>query len=198
YARWRDEVADFYARRDLPLRFQVSDAAPPELDTLLAAEGYQAEATTSVQTVPCATLLEATAGGTEYETEAFDALDPGWLDAFMAVEDIDRAKRPVYCGILGAIGPRPRFVQVLVDGCVAGVGMAVTERGWTGLFNIATAPAYRQRGVATAILRALAEWSRAQAAPDVYLQVMTSNAPGLHLYNRSGFRHLYHYHYRVR
>src|SRR5262245_9922108 len=43
YGRWLDEVNDFYRRRNLPVRFQVSEASPAELDGMLQHLGYDME-----------------------------------------------------------------------------------------------------------------------------------------------------------
>jgi len=76
--------------------------------------------------------------------------------------------------------------------------MAVTKRGWSGLFGIATSPEFRGRGIATHILRMLAQWSVSNAAPNVYLQVMHNNTSAISLYAKLGFSHLYDYHYRTK
>jgi ribosomal protein S18 acetylase RimI-like enzyme len=59
-----------------------------------------------------------------------------------------------------------------------------------------TQVAYRRRGLATALLHALAAWGQKCGASRAYLQVMQDNAPAQALYERVGFRTLYGYHYR--
>jgi predicted GNAT family acetyltransferase len=103
----------------------------------------------------------------------------------------------MYRTIMSAIGPVARFAAVRVQEEIVGVGMAVTERGWTGLFNLATAQHMRGRGVATAIIADLAGWSLEQGAEHLYLQVMSSNEVAKRLYARLGFSYLYGYHYRT-
>jgi GNAT superfamily N-acetyltransferase len=51
-----------------------------------------------------------------------------------------------------------------VDGTPVAVGRAVAERGWAGVFGMATLPAARRRGAATAVLASLAAWARAHHA----------------------------------
>ncbi|HET6262844.1 MAG TPA: GNAT family N-acetyltransferase, partial [Chloroflexia bacterium] len=75
--------------------------------------------------------------------------------------------------------------------------MAVSECGWTGIFNMATAQEMRGRGVATSIISDLARWSLEQGADRLYLQVMESNEVARRLYARLGFSTLYGYHYRT-
>jgi GNAT superfamily N-acetyltransferase len=49
--------------------------------------------------------------------------------------------------------------------------VAACERGWAGVFCMATDPAVRRRGVARAVMGALASWSREAGAEGMYLQV---------------------------
>ncbi|MEV6487196.1 GNAT family N-acetyltransferase [Actinoplanes sp. NPDC051633] len=87
--------------------------------------------------------------------------------------------------------------SVRLDGVVAGRGRAVAENGWTGVFDMVTAPAARRRGVARQILAAIAEWAAAHGAPRLYLQVEESNDAARRLYESAGFSPLTTYHYRV-
>jgi ribosomal protein S18 acetylase RimI-like enzyme len=89
------------------------------------------------------------------------------------------------------------FAIAHIDGQAAGVGLAVCERGWSGVFCMATDPAARRRGVARALLRSLAQWSREQGAPCIYLQVECDNAPAAALYASMGFSRSHGYHFRV-
>ena len=83
------------------------------------------------------------------------------------------------------------------DGEAAGSGRAVADGGWTGVFDMVTAPAARRRGVARQILAAIGEWATAHDAPRLYLQVEESNHAARRLYESMGFTPLTTYHYRV-
>ncbi len=72
----------------------------------------------------------------------------------------------------------------------------MVEAGWLGIFCMGTAPHFRRRGAARAILRTLAIWGQLYGAQQVYLQVMDHNVAARLLYARVGFATLYHYHYR--
>ena len=78
-----------------------------------------------------------------------------------------------------------------------GVGLAVCERGWAGLFCVATAASARRRGIARNVVHALTRWAAARGARRIYLQVETANAPAHALYAGVGFRRSHGYHYRV-
>lgn len=197
YERWHDEVRDFYRRHGLPSRFYVSDASPEGLDDMLAGRGYEAEAPTVVQVAPCSRVLDVLPPSPGFQIRFFDRLEPEWLEAFIQAEGHEAWKKETYGQIMAAIGPRKVFVLAEVDGRPAGVGSSVAERGWAGLFNLATVPAYRGKGIAAQITRELTTWAQSNGAENLYLQVMENNAPALRLYERWGFTRLYGYHYRT-
>ena len=63
---------------------------------------------------------------------------------------------------------------------------------------MATAPDWRGRGVASAIVDALLAHARSRRARTAFLQVDDDNAPALAVYRKFGFATLYRYHYRGR
>ena len=197
YERWFDTVAGFYDRHNLPVRFQISEASPPELTTLLDGLNFTTEALTSVRTAPCHTVLERCQTPRHFQIITSGRLQSDWLDAFMRIEGHEEWKRQTYHQIMLAISPPALFVQALHGGEPVGIGMAVSERGWAGLFNIATAAEHRRKGISTQVIATMAEWASHNGAADLYLQVMDTNRPAITLYDRLGFTHLYHYHYRT-
>ncbi|MDQ3706069.1 MAG: GNAT family N-acetyltransferase [Chloroflexota bacterium] len=197
YSEWLHEVQSFYTRRGLPVRFQISDGSPAELDRLLDGVGYSREAHSEVYTASAATVAAGSTRTGGPPVLATSHLEEHWLEAFLRVEGHDPTLGDMYRTIMSAIGPAARFATVQVQEEVVGVGMAVTERGWTGLFNLGTAKHMRGRGVATAIIADLTSWSLEQGAEHLYLQVMSSNEVAKRLYAKLGFSYLYGYHYRT-
>ena len=194
---WFQEVVAFYARQGLPVRFQVSDGSPPELTPMLDQLGYSSEARTEVQVASAETVTARARLAEGISVKTAPRLDESWLRAFMRVEGHDPAWVDLYRAIMAAIGPAARFFRAEWGGETAGVGMAVSERGWTGIFNLATAQHMRGRGVATSVIADLAHWSVERGADQLYLQVMESNEVARSLYARLGFSYLYGYHYRT-
>lgn len=190
-------VEEFYARRDMTARYQVCPAAiPAHLDQQLAMRGYTLDAATDVQVASLATVLArggsplvAPAGVSSICTDA-------WFAAYRAAEACNEAEAAGRQDILRRIGPRTGYATLELEGTIAGIGLGVVERGWLGVFSMATAAAYRRRGVGLAILRALAVWGQSHQATRVYLQVMQQNTAARALYARLGFATLYAYHYR--
>lgn len=90
------------------------------------------------------------------------------------------------------------YLSVEHGGRVVSMGLIVTAPGCGGVFCMATHPAYRRRGIATAILHAGARWAAARGAGDLYLQVMHGNHAARRLYGLAGFRVSHTYHYRLK
>lgn len=190
----------FYGARQLPTRYQISPAAQPvDLDDQLAARGYGAVARTAVQVAALTTVLAKTPPLQQTPTfaiEVAEAFDEDWFAAYADFAEEDRAGFATRREIIQRIGAATGFALLRIDDQPAAVGLGVVEAGWLGIFCMGTAPAFRRRGAARAILRTLALWAQLQGAEHVYLQVMNSNSAARPLYASIGFETLYHYHYR--
>ena len=184
-------VEDFYARRGARALVQVSPAEErPGLDAELAGRGWTREGPTDVLVADAGVALAATAPG---DVALVDRPDAGWIAAWAACEqrpDADEHARAV----LARIEPATAYARAACD---LGVGLAVCERGWAGLFCVATAASARRRGIAGHVVHALAAWAVERGARRLYLQVDSANVPAHALYERAGFTRSHGYHYRV-
>ncbi|MEV5818267.1 GNAT family N-acetyltransferase [Micromonospora harpali] len=90
--------------------------------------------------------------------------------------------------VLTAVG-QVRFAHVYADGVLLAVGRGtVTGDGrWLGLSLIEALPHARRQGLATHVIRALADWGAALGASGAFLQVEQRNTPAVTLYRRLGF-----------
>jgi GNAT superfamily N-acetyltransferase len=184
-------VEDFYARRGTRALVQVSPAeAWASLDAALATEGWTSEGATDVLVADSATVLARTGPGDVRLTAHPDA---DWLTAWAACEE--RPDADVHAReVLARIEPATAYA-VRSDGL--GVGLAVCERGWAGLFCMATAVPARRRGVARTVVHALTGWAAQRGAQRIYLQVESDNGPAHALYAGAGFERSHGYHYRA-
>ena len=189
-------VDDFYARHGRRPIFQMCPAAQPtELEGELARRGYIGVRHTNAQTAPTDAVLAHTGQalrGTGIDVTLGD-LDEVWFNTYAEGDGMKEHERAMRRSIVERIGPRACFALARIDGQPAGVGLGVTERGWTGIFCMETLPQYRRRGAATAILRALAEWGKGHDAAQMYLQVMLNNPNALAAYAKAGFTAQYTY-----
>jgi GNAT superfamily N-acetyltransferase len=184
-------LEDFYARRGARTLVQVSPAEERTgLDADLARRGWTREGATDVLVADTGAALARTAPG---EVALADRPDAGWIAAWAACEeraDADEHGRTV----LARIEPPTAYARVPGD---LGVGLAVCERGWAGLFCVATAPSARRRGIAGHVVHALTSWAVVYGARRLYLQVDSANAAAHALYERAGFTRSHGYHYRA-
>lgn len=126
----------------------------------------------------------------EGDLEVADRATPDWLATWTRCEpgrDVESHARTVFPLLAG----RATFARV---GDGSAVGIAVEDDGIVGLFCLAVDPARRREGIGTAVVRALLARSAASIA---YLQVESSNAPAIGLYERLGFGEAYRYCHRV-
>ena len=70
------------------------------------------------------------------------------------------------------------------DGRVLATALGTLSPGWLGLSCLAVREDARRRGIARAMLAALAEWAR--GADRLWLEVEEDNAPALALYRALG------------
>lgn len=194
-------VEDFYAARKLRARFQMSPAAlPVGLDDVLETRGYEIEEPTLVLVADTAGVVEHTARDDAGAVTVGEGIDEYWVAEYASAFGDDEAARGrlrAYGHMLGQLGPAVATAVLPVDETPAAVGLAVLERGWTGVYAMGTKPEVRRRGAATAVLYALARWAQGRGASRMYLQVEVTNDGARQLYTRAAFETAYRYHYRT-
>ncbi|MCU0493919.1 MAG: GNAT family N-acetyltransferase [Chloroflexaceae bacterium] len=190
-------VEEFYARRGTRARYQISPASQPaELDAALEGRGYSKIDLTSVQTATLASIQDKAEIESDYSIRVRPTLEKQWFDTYCLVHGHTGVKADMRRETFQRIGPPHGFAYLRLDGQIVGVGLAVVERGWLGIFSMATLPNAQRRGVASALLGAMAAWGQQQGATQAYLQVHAENEPALKLYEKLGFSTLYQYYYR--
>jgi ribosomal protein S18 acetylase RimI-like enzyme len=82
---------------------------------------------------------------------------------------------------------RELFLVALVEGALAGTVMGGYDghRGW--VYSLAVSPAFRRRGIGTALVRHLERELAARGCPKVNLQVLASNAATVAFYQKLGY-----------
>ena len=187
----------WYERRGLTPRFQVTPA-DEALDSLLAARGWERErpAVLRVGTLDAVARQEAPL--------------PQGASASLATRPDER-----FLGLYGRTPTAPKAaVEVLAtpppggcvhlltvtghDGATLAVGRCSVDGRWAGFAAIEVAPEARRRGLATAVMRRLAEAALEDGASGGYLQVEPGNQAAGALYDRLGFTPHHEYAYRTR
>ncbi len=195
---------EYYAGLGLPAVVQVTPAARRgDLDALLAGRGYARAAPTLVLTAPPAQVAggvaaggASAAGDRPGPVEVTDHPDPEWSRAFADLDDHQDSALAAD-SVIGRIALPAGYARLRLGAEIAGVGLFVGGGRYTGAFCIATAPGYRRRGVASAIMAAGARWAAERGSQTLYLQVDEGNAAARGLYDRLGFTTSHGYHFRV-
>ena len=83
------------------------------------------------------------------------------------------------------------------DDLVLAIGRMAIADGWGGYSAMEVAPDQRRRGLATAIVGALARVAGQRGVRNLYLQVEEGNDGARRFYETCGFRPHHRYHYRL-
>ncbi|MEV7223404.1 GNAT family N-acetyltransferase [Streptomyces sp. NPDC093681] len=191
-------VRRWYAERGLPAYVQTATGAAGTQEPLcseLERRGWVREVTAEVWTGGLAPVADLSEGaGVVLSREA----DEAWLARYQRKGVSDVALR-----VLGG-GPSVWFAAVPGadadadgPGVPAAIGRCVVDGRWASFAAVEVDPARRRRGLATAVMAALARRALDEGASAASLQVETDNAGARALYAGMGFaaHHAYH-HYR--
>jgi N-acetylglutamate synthase len=182
-----------YRGRGLPPIFRLVEPLAPEgLDGLLAARGYDLVDPTLVLAAPLAEL--ALPEPVHPLSVARDI--PTWLQAYQQVCGTS-LPQSAHGRILAAIQAPTLWVTIQHDGAPVACALGVAHDTYLGVYDLAVAPAWRRRGLGTALLAGLVHWGEQAGASWAYLQVVEANAAARALYEGLGFCRLYRYWYRV-
>ncbi|MEU7793733.1 GNAT family N-acetyltransferase [Micromonospora tulbaghiae] len=189
-----DAVQRWYAERGGPALVNTPLPLAAPVGAELDARGWTSRPPVLVQTVPLRTLtapqaapLSATAppAADVPPVRLADAPADDWLVIAAGRKGgLPDAARQVLTGT-----PRVRFAELREDGRLLAVGRGTVTGGgrWLGVSLLETVPQARRRGLAAAVVRALAGWGAAEGASHAFLQVEQSNTGAVALYRGLGF-----------
>lgn len=190
------ECEAIYANKRLPTIFKLTRASqPPELDTLLAQNGYKEEAQTSVQ------LLDLSKFQCELipDISLSHELTEEWRASFYLLNKVANNDQSTHTQILTSIIPNKCFASIRnSEGQIIACGLGVLQDKHLGLFDIVTDNNFRRKGFGKRLIQHILLWGKQNGASTSYLQVMKNNGPALTLYAKLGFREEYDYWYRVK
>ncbi|MEW1636245.1 GNAT family N-acetyltransferase [Streptomyces sp. NPDC093801] len=183
-------VTAWYARRDLPAYVQAATGAAGTQELLCAElerRGWVNEVSAEVRIGGLAPVADrdADVSGVRLTREP----DEEWLGRYGKVRDPELARRML------VEGPSVWFASL--DGGRA-IGRCVADGRWAGFGAVTVDPEHRRRGLATAVMTALARRALEEGASAAWLQVETDNPAARALYDGMGFatHHAYH-HFRA-
>lgn len=186
-------VRRWYGERGLPAYVQTATGAAGTQELLCAElerRGWRREVTAELWTGALAPVADRAEGGEVVLSRTADAT---WLTRYQRKGVSEVALR-----VLGS-GPSVWFATVPgADGSApAAIGRCVVDGRWAGFAAVEVDPEQRRRGLATAVMAALARRALDEGASAAWLQVEADNTGARALYAGLGFaaHHAYH-HYR--
>lgn len=190
-----ERVEQFYRSRELPPRFAVpgpavGDVGNGELAEVLADRGYAAVTPTAVMVAPTATVARAETTPVLLASRP----DAGWLRLYRyRGQPLPPEAVPLLTG-----SAHQRFASLRHGGETVAVGRVAISAGWAGITAMQVDDRHQRRGLARAVLSAMAGYAGQRGVTDVYLQVAVENTAARGLYESMGFVDHHGYHYRVR
>jgi N-acetylglutamate synthase len=196
-------VVDWYAVRRLPPTAAIASAVPGGVPDDHGPAGplrRECEATgwhvveggsALVMTALTAQLLRPVVLPPELALDVADTPDEQWLATYRyRGRDLSPHARPLLVS-----APSQAFFSVRDGGTTVAVARGSLGGGWAGLTAVDVAPTHRRRGVAGALLAAVAQWAGRGGATSTYLQVGDQNDAAIQLYLGAGFavHHRYDY-----
>ncbi|WP_205018661.1 GNAT family N-acetyltransferase [Streptomyces sp. HB132] len=187
-------VRHWYAERGLPARVQTATGAEGTQERLCAGleeHGWRREVSAEVRIAALAPVGDLDPDVSVVRTGR--ETDDAWLSRYQRSAD----PGPHVLKVL-ASGPSVWFASVPGDGPAgtpAAIGRCVVDGRWAGFMAVEVGPEYRRRGLATAVMTALARRALEEGASAAWLQVEADNEGARALYDGMGFttHHSYHH-----
>ncbi|MFD5329167.1 GNAT family N-acetyltransferase [Streptomyces sp. NPDC127092] len=190
-----ERVREWYAARGLPAYVQTATGAE-NTQELLSAElerrGWVREVTAELRIAALAPIGDTDADVTEVRLTR--SVDDGWLRRYQRSTE-PGPPAPSVLSVLGS-GPSVWFASVPgTEDIPAAIGRCVVDGRWAGFMAVEVAPEHRRRGLATAVMTALARRALDEGASAAWLQVESDNDGARALYDGMGFTVHHHYHH---
>jgi GNAT superfamily N-acetyltransferase len=179
----------WYHQRGLPLKLQTALPARRLLDAAVREEGYDASPDVHVlmARLDCLPAIEPTA-----MVALAAGPDERWLDRYR-----DGSLPPVARALLTR-HDRVTFASIERDARVIAIARGVVDDGWLGVTAVEVDAEFRREGLASAVMAELWRWGAEQhQARYSYLQVESTNAGALALYQHLGYWHHHDYRYLI-
>lgn len=184
-------IAQRYRDQGLPPLLRVADM--PTLQQVHAAMRAQGLAPTQPTLVQVAQLADVLSLHTVHDAAVETHPSDAWASVYTApgFDAVDGAYRRAAL----SRSPFVVYAHVQQDGQTLAAGTASLSQGWASIHGMRTVPTARGRGLAGAILAALARHALAQGLSAVFLQVEENNMQAQSLYRRAGFGTAWRYHH---
>ncbi|MEU6983207.1 GNAT family N-acetyltransferase [Streptomyces sp. NPDC046324] len=185
-------VRDWYGKRDLPAYVQTATGAEGTQELLCAGlerHGWRSEVSAEVRIGALAPVGDLDADVSRVRLAR--SVDDAWLRRYNRSGVVG----PHVLSVLSS-GPSVWFASVPgTEDIPAAIGRCVVDGRWAGFMAVEVDPAQRRRGLATAVMAALARQALDEGASAAWLQVEAENDAARSLYEGMGFAVHHHYHH---
>lgn len=195
-----DEITDFYTRHDLPVRLHIPERIGSAAERLVTANSGTWEVGPEILVMTRALHdLPSVAAPDGLSFHIDDYADDDWLSLyhFRGQPLPARALQLLHDEIDGTMGFGCLRTSTGETVAITRATITTSDDGtsWLGYSAVEVAKAYRRRGLGTLLGTEILRWGSKQGADNAYLQVISTNHPGIALYEKLGFiehhRHAY-------
>jgi len=172
--------------------FRLTPLAPPSLDDRLAALGWRGA---SASIVMRSDLSRLQVGSAIQHLPVRDM--PRFVGASLQIHALVPAMAEPFARLLTMPPGDVGLFLFEEDGAPLSTAVCVLDGPYAGLFDVATLPAMRGRGIGRRLVTSALNWARLRGASVAWLQVEADNEAALALYRSLGFMDAYRYHYRL-
>lgn len=187
-----ERVRRWYGERGLPPYIQTATGAEGTQEPLCAElekRDWYAEVSAEMRIAALAPLGDRDADVARVRLDR--TCDEAWLGRYQRSSE----PGPHVLHVLNS-GPSVWFATVPGEaGAPAAIGRCVVDGRWAGFMAVEVDPAHRRRGLATAVMTALARRALEEGASAAWLQVESGNDGARALYEGMGFAVHHHYHH---
>lgn len=185
-------VKSVYRRAGIEPMVRLTPLSSPGTDAALEAAGWTFFDPTVVMAASLKDRVKLQGAGTASVVMAEEPSD-AWIEGAAAAYELADWQRDMLAAIVSNIRVEAAFATVYVERQPLGYGIAVAERGYVGLYDLAVSPAARGAGIGARMVTSLLHWGRSKGAGTAYLQVRETNEQARALYARLGFSDVYRY-----
>ena len=174
-----------------PLVVRETTLMPPQLKDFLVKDGWSMVEEVKVMTADLAgmELPETLVSLPSHDIGRF-------VEASIKVSDGDPTLRPAIAEILSSIKPTlGLFINEEAGGSALATVICVQDNDLAGILSLDVEKSQRKKGLGTQLMASALRWARISGAKSAWLQVVSTNAPAIALYEKFGFTEAYSYRY---